>query len=75
MGCVFYDFVEIELLLLEHCLLAVEHTHLQHLLYQESESLRLVVNDATQMFLHLLALGDTLHGAGDLADQLESETE
>ena len=58
MGCILYDFVEVEFLLLEHRLLAVEHTHLQHLLYQKAESLRLVVNDATQMFLHLLALGD-----------------
>ncbi len=53
------DFIEIELLLLEHRLLAVEHTHLQYLLYQEAESLRFIIYHTTQMLLHLLALGNT----------------
>ena len=58
MSRILNDFIQIELLLLEHRLLAVKHTHLQHLFYQETESLRFIIYHTTQMLLHLLALGN-----------------
>ena len=57
-GCILNYLVQVELLLLEHRLLAVEHTHLQYLFYQEAESLRFIIYHTTQMLLHLLALGN-----------------
>ena len=48
--------VQIEFFLLEHRLLAVEHTHLQYLFYQETKTLRFIVDHVTQMFLHLFTL-------------------
>ena len=43
------EFVEVEFLLLEGGLLAVEHRHLEHFLHKEAQALRLVVDDTTQM--------------------------
>ena len=43
-GHVLDHLVEVEVLLLEHSLLAVEHTHLQHLLHEEAQALGLVLH-------------------------------
>ena len=59
-GHVLDHLVEVEVLLLEHSLLAVEHTHLQHLLHEEAQALGLVLHHSRQMLHHGLALGDTL---------------
>ena len=37
-GYVLHHFVQVETLLLEHGLLAVEHRHLQHFLHEESKA-------------------------------------
>ena len=55
-GNILNHLVQIEFFLLEHRLLAVEHTHLQYLFYQETKTLRFIVDHVTQMFLHLFAL-------------------
>ena len=58
MSNVFHHLIEIEFFLLEYRLLTVEHTHLQHFLYKEAKSFRLIVYHPTQMFLHLFTLGN-----------------
>ena len=55
-GNILNHLVQIEFFLLEHSLLAVEHTHLQYLFYQETKALRFIVDHVTQMFLHLFTL-------------------
>ena len=58
MSNVFHHLIEIELFLLKYRFFTVEHTHLQHFLYQEAKSFRLIIYHTTQMFLHLLTLGN-----------------
>ena len=55
-GGLLQQLVQVELLFLERHRLSVEHRHLQHFLHEETQSFRLVVDDAAQMFLHLRTL-------------------
>ena len=57
LGYILHHLVQVEFLLLEHDALLVEHRHLQHLLYKETQTLRLVGNHAAQMLRHLFRLG------------------
>ena len=53
LGNLLYHFVQVELLLLEHHTLLVEHRHLEYLLYQETQTLGLIGNNATEVLGHL----------------------
>ena len=53
LGNLLYHFVQVELLLLEHHTLLVEHRHLEHFLYQEAQTLGLIGNNATEVLGHL----------------------
>ena len=53
---VLHHLVKVEHLLLECRILTVEHRHLQHFLYEEPQTLRLVIDDAPKMLSHSLAL-------------------
>ena len=57
---ILHHLVEVEFLLLEYRLLLIKHRHLQHLLYEESQALSLVVDHASEVFHHLLALCNAL---------------
>ena len=57
---VFHHLVEVGVFLLEHRRLVVVHTHLQHLLHQEAEALRLVIDHASEMLDHLRRLRQAL---------------
>ena len=57
-GDILHHFIQVEFLLLEHRLLLVKHTHLEHLLDQESQAFRLIIDNRAQVFLHLLTLGN-----------------
>ena len=71
LGNVFDHLVEVEFLLLEHHALLVEHRHLQHLLDQEAQALRLVGDDTAEVARHLLGLGHALvvHHLGGQRDR------
>ena len=59
-GDVLQQLVEVEFLLLERYRLLVEHRHLQHLLHEEAQAFRLVVDHPTQMFQHRRRLGHSI---------------
>ena len=59
-GYVLHHLVEVELLLLEHGLLAVEHRHLEHFLHEETQPFGLVVYHGAQVLHHGGALGHAL---------------
>ena len=57
LGDILNHLVQVELLLLEYNALLIEHRHLEHLLNQETQTLRLVGNHTSQVLGHLLRLG------------------
>ena len=58
LGYLLHHLVEVELLLLEDDALLVEHRHLEDFLHEEAQAFRLVGNDTTEVFGHLLGLRD-----------------
>ena len=57
LGDILDHLVEVELLLLEHNALLIEHRHLEHLLNKEAQALRLISDNTAEVLCHLLALG------------------
>ena len=70
LGYLLHHLVEVELFLLEDDALLVEHGHLEYLLDQETQALRLVGNDTAEVLGHLLGLGNgvVVHHLGSQGD-------